>query len=407
MRERVVVTGLGVVSALGLGHKEYFKNLIGGQSGIKQITQFQPSEFGIQTQVAGEIKNFDILDYVSKNQARRVDRMGAISLAAGLLAYEDSRLMMNRVTSDQMGVAVGAMIGPLGGVENNILKKARGRKKLSARELMPMLPSQSASELGMTLGLKGPHLQISGSGATSAQSMGLAFDMIQNGKVSVMFCGGAESTLHPAVVSLFESSGLLSKINDLSASRPFDKLRDGFVMGEGSGMLVLESLSHARKRGAKIYAEIVGYGESVESQERGLEIAIQKALTQSKISKNKINYINANAASHPVFDLQETKAIKNIFNGHSAKIPVSSTKSMLGHTLGASAALGAIATVLSVKNNQIHPTLNLKNYDEECFLDYVSEGARDLKIKYALSNAVGLGADAMALSTSLVFKKYE
>jgi len=405
----VVVTGLGVVSSLGLGHKEYFNNLINGQSGIRTITQFQPSEFGIQTQVAGEIKNFEILDYVSKNQARRVDRMGAISLAAGLLAYEDSRLMMNRVKSDQMGVAVGAMIGPLGGVENTILKKARGRKKLSARELMPLLPSQSVNELGSTLGFKGPHFQISGTGATSAQSIGLAFDMIQSAKASVIFCGGAESTLHPAVFSIFETSGQLSKMNDSSASRPFDKLRDGFVMGEGSGMLVLESLSHARKRGAKIYAELVGYGESFEAGELGLTQSMKKALEQSKVSKNKINYINASAASHPEFDLQETKAIKNIFNGHSAQIPVSSTKSMLGHTLGASAALGAIATVLSIQNNKIHTTLNLKNQDEECFLDYVSEGARSLKIKYALCNAMGIpsGGSGSAHHTSLIFKSLE
>lgn len=410
--EKVVVTGLGVVSPIGIGVEKFFESLKQGKNGISRISLFDPSLHSVQ--IAGEVKDFNPEDFIDKKDVKRLDRVQQFAFAAAEGAIEDSGLLFEKENTERIGVYVTSGVGGIRSMEDQVkVYYDRGPDRVSPFLITQLIIDAIPAYIAIKYGLKGDTLASVAACASSGKTIGEALFAIQRGDLDVVIAGGADAAITPVSVAAFASMRALSKRNDApeKASRPFDKNRDGFVMGEGASILILESLSHAKSRGAKIYAELAGYGTSVDAYhitapdpsgkqvERSMLMALQKA----GLTVNDVDYINAHGTSTPLNDKNETFAIKEVFGGRAYKIPVSSTKSMVGHLLGASSALESIATVLTINNGIIFPTINYEEPDPECDLDYVPNVAREFNVKVALKNSFGFGGH----NITLLYKKFE
>ncbi len=412
MKHRVVVTGMGVITSLGSDLDQFWGSLMEGKSGVSQVDAFDVSDY--TTRIAAEVKNFNPEEFgIDKKDARKMDRFVQFASVASKLAVEDAGLVIGEnADPERVGVMVGSGIGGLGTWEDqhNILLE-RGPKRVSPFFIPMMIANMASGQVSILTGAKGPNSTAVTACATGTHSIGDSYKLIQRGDADVMIAGGAEATIRPTGMAGFCSMRAMSTRNDEpeKASRPFDTGRDGFVMGEGSGVLVLESLEHAQKRGAKIYAEIIGYGMSgdafhmTEPDPDGAATCMKKAVRDAGIAPEEIDYINAHGTSTPVGDISETKAIKKAFGDHAYKLAVSSTKSMTGHLLGAAGGVEAVILGLTIQNSMIAPTINLENPDPECDLDYVPNAARRAEVRTALSNSFGFGGH----NATIVMRKYE
>lgn len=407
-KRRVVVTGLGVVSPVGIGTQTAWNNLVAGQSGITRITKFDPTPFS--SQIAGEVKGFNAEDFIPAKDARRMDTFIQYGLAAGLEAFRDSGLEVTDANAERIGVTIGSGIGGLGLIEStNDSYDEGGPRKISPFFIPGTIINMISGNLSIMLGLKGPNIAVVTACTTGTHSIGEAARMIEYGDADVMVAGGAEAAITELSVGGFASARALSNRNDdpATASRPWDKDRDGFVIGEGAGVLVLEEYEHAKARGAKIYAEVAGYGLSADAYHMtapnmdGPRRSMVNALKNAGVSPDQVQFMNAHGTSTPLGDTNETNAIKATFGDHAYKLVVNSTKSMTGHLLGGAGGLESVFTVLSVYHQVSPPTINLFNQDPECDLDYCANTARDLQIEYALKNNFGFGGT----NGSLLFKK--
>lgn len=412
MSKRVVITGLGVVSPVGNNVDEYWNSLISGKSGVTEVTRFDVSDF--PAKIAAEVKNFDVTEYVDNKAARRMDLSEQYAIAASDQAIKDSKLDLESVDLDRCGVVIGSGIGGISTFEDQHSKLlSAGPGRVSPFFIPMMIIDMCPGLVSIRFGFRGPNYATVSACASSSHALTDAYHIIQRGEADVMITGGAEATLVPSSLAGFCSSKALSTRNDnpTAASRPFDIDRDGFVMGEGSGIIVMESLEHAQARGAKIYAEFTGSGMTGDAyhmtaphpEGRGAKKAMELALERANLKPEQIDYINTHGTSTGLGDIAETKAIKAILGDHAYKVPINSTKSMIGHLLGAAGSLEFIACVKSIETQQVHPTINLENPDPECDLDYVPEGARKVKISHVLSNSFGFGGH----NVSLIASKFE
>ncbi len=407
-KRRVVVTGLGVVSQVGIGTQTAWDNLVAGQSGITRITKFDPTPFA--SQIAGEVKGFNAEDFIPAKDARRMDTFIQYGLAAGLEAFRDSGLEVTDANAERIGVTIGSGIGGLGLIEStNDSYDEGGPRKISPFFIPGTIINMISGNLSIMLGLKGPNIAVVTACTTGTHSIGEAARMIEYGDADVMVAGGAEAAITELSVGGFASARALSNRNDdpATASRPWDKDRDGFVIGEGAGVMVLEEYEHAKARGAKIYAEVAGYGLSADAYHMtapnmdGPRRSMVNALKNAGVNPDQVQFMNAHGTSTPLGDTNETNAIKATFGDHAYKLVVNSTKSMTGHLLGGAGGLESVFTVLSIYNQISPPTINLFNQDPECDLDYCANTARDLQIEYALKNNFGFGGT----NGSLLFKR--
>jgi len=407
---RVVITGIGAITPIGNNIDDLWNSLINGKSGIDRISRFDVSAY--PTKLAAEVKDFEPTDYIDKKEAKRMDRFTQFALASAKMALADSGLDLASEDLDRIGVVYGSGIGGIETLENqqNILRE-KGPGRVSPFFVPMMIANMAAGLISITFGLKGHNETIVNACASSSNAIGDAFKVIERGDADVIVTGGSEAAITPLAIAGFCSMKAMSTNEDpKTACRPFDAKRDGFIMGEGSATLVLESLDHALKRGAKIYCEIVGYGATADAYHitapaplgEGAARAMKLALKDAGISPDDIDYINAHGTSTEYNDKYETMAIKNIFGEHAYKLKISSTKSMTGHMLGASGAVEAVATILTIKNGIVPPTINYETPDPECDLDYVPNKALKMDVNYALSNSFGFGGH----NASLVFKKY-
>jgi 3-oxoacyl-[acyl-carrier-protein] synthase II len=412
MTNRIVITGLGVISPIGNDHRTFWHHLLQGQSGVGAITRFDASAFSVQ--IAAEVKDFDPTNFMDKKEARRTDRFVQFAVAAAKLAVEDAELDMSKEDAYRVGVYVGSGIGGLATFEEqHTLLLQRGPKRVSPFFIPMMAANMASGQISIFIGARGPNSSSVSACATGTHSIGNAFKILQRGDADVMVTGGTEATILPMGFAGFASMGALSTRNDEpeKASRPFDRDRDGFVMGEGAGLLVLETLAHAQKRGAKIYAEIVGYGMTADayhitSPSPGGEGAMRSmlmALQDAGLQPEELDYINAHGTSTGYNDKFETMAMKAAFQDHAYKLAVSSNKSMIGHLLGAAGGVEAIATALTLKEQIIPPTINYEHPDPDCDLDYVPNEARKARIRAALSNSFGFGGH----NATIACKTYE
>lgn len=412
MRRRVVVTGLGLVTPLGIGIDNVWKRILNGDSGISYITRFDASSH--ETKIAGEVKDFRPEEYVSPKDLKRMDLFIQYALAASKIAIEDSGIDISKENPDRVGVVVGTGLGGLPTLEyyHKVLLE-RGPSRISPFFIPMLIANEASGHIAMKYGFKGPNLCIVTACATGSHSIGEGFRIIQYGDADVMIAGGTEANLTPLTIGGFNAMKALSTRNDPpeKASRPFDRERDGFVVGEGAGVIVLEELTHAQKRDAKIYAELVGYGYNADAYHitapcpdgEGFIKCMEMAIADAKINPEDVDYINAHGTSTELNDAVETLAIKKVFGEYAYKIPVSSTKSMIGHLLGAAGAVEAIFTVLSIRDNVCPPTINYENPDPECDLDYVPNVAREKMINVAMSNSFGFGGT----NSVLIFRRYK
>ena len=413
MERRVVITGYGLVTPLGIGSREPWERLVRGESGIDFITRFDAT--AMKSKIAGEVKNFKSSDFIDAKDAKRMDLFTKFAMAAAKLAIEMSGLEIKEENAGRVGVLVGAGLGGLETFErfHKRLIQTNNPKKVSPF-FIPMLISNMASgQIAIRWGAKGPSISISTACATGAHSIGYALRTIQYGDADVMITGGAEAAISPVSVSGFDAMRALADLKDdpKKASRPFDKERTGFVIAEGCGVIILEKLEHAKKRGAPIYGEIVGFGQSSDAYHiaapspngEGPTRCMTNALKDAGISPEQVDYINAHGTSTPLNDLAETLAVKRVFKDYAYKIPISSNKSMMGHLLGAAGAVESIFTLLSLREGIIPPTINYEHPDPECDLDYVPNVAREAKLRYAMSNSFGFGGT----NASLVYKRFE
>ncbi|OGB87699.1 beta-ketoacyl-[acyl-carrier-protein] synthase II [candidate division WOR-1 bacterium RIFCSPLOWO2_02_FULL_46_20] len=411
MTKRVVVTGLGVVSPLGIGQEAFWNSLSAGKSGIDKITLFDASAHS--SKIAGEVKGFNPADYLDKKEARRLVRFIQFAIAGSQLALKDSNLTISDNNAADIGVLIGSGIGGLEILEQQarvLLEK--GPDKVSPFTVPYMIADMASGYVSINTGAKGPNSCVVTACATGTHAVGDAYKLIQHGTVKAMIAGGTEASITPLGVAAFCAARALSTRNDepQRASRPFDKNRDGFVIGEGCGIVILEELESAKVRGAKIHAEIIGYGMSGDANHitapapggEGAVRAIQAALKDADIPPDKIDYINAHGTSTMLNDKYETMALKLVFGKRAKKIPISSNKSMQGHLLGATGAVEIIATILSINNSIIPPTINYETPDPECDLDYVPNQARKQSLEIAMSNSFGFGGH----NAILIVKKY-
>ncbi len=407
-KRRVVVTGLGLITPVGIGVKESWANIINGQSGIGKITKFDCSTF--PSQIAGEVKNFDPLAYIPPKDARRMDTFIQFGIAAGIEAFKDSGIEVNDNNSERIGVSVGSGIGGINLIESTSdVFDEGGVRKLSPFFIPGTIINMISGNLSIMLNLKGPNVSIVTACTTGTHSIGDAARMIEYGDADVMLAGGSEAAITELSVAGFSAAKALSSRNDdpKTASRPWDKDRDGFVIGEGAGVMVLEEYEHAKQRGAKIYAELSGYGMSADAYHitapnmDGPRRSIVNALKNANVNTDNVQYINAHGTSTPLGDLNETNAIKATFGDFAKKLVVNSTKSMTGHLLGGAGGIESVFTVLAIHNQISPPTINIFNQDPECDLDYCANEARSMKIDVALKNNFGFGGT----NGSLVFKK--
>jgi 3-oxoacyl-[acyl-carrier-protein] synthase II len=392
------VTGLGVISPVGNTVSEAWTNIVAGKSGITNITKFDASAF--KSQVAGEVKNFDIAAYLSPKEARRMDTFIHFGMAAGIQAIRDSGLEVTPENAERIGVNIGSGIGGLPmieGTHDDYL--GGGPRKISPFFIPGTIINMISGNLSIMFGLKGPNIAVVTACTTGLHAIGTSMRMIQYGDADVMVCGGAESTVTPLAIGGFSSAQALSTRNDdpATASRPWDKGRDGFVLGEGSGVMVIEEYEHAKKRGAKIYAELAGFGMSGDAYHMtapdtdGPRRSMVHALRDSGINPAEVQYVNAHGTSTPLGDKNETEAIKLAFGDAAKKLVVSSTKSMTGHLLGGAGGLESVLTALAVHHQIAPPTINLFEQDPECDLDYCANTARQMKIDVAMKNNFGFG----------------
>src|SRR5438874_3263469 len=411
MRRRVVITGLGVVTSLGETVDEYWEALCAGRSGIRPITRWDASKFPVR--FGGECTNFDVTKYgIDFREAKRLDRFGQFGIAASISAVKDSGLDFAKERSERCGVIVGSGIGGLETLEEQTrILETRGQSRVSPFTVPRLMVNAASGNVSILYGITGPNTAVATACATGANAIGDAGRYIQFDMADMMITGGSEATLCSIGIASFAAARALSTRNDAPerASRPWDKERDGFVMGEGAGIVVLEEYEHAKARGARIYCELVGYGMSGDAYHitaphedgKGAAMAMNYALKDAGINGDSVDYINAHGTSTPLGDLAETRAIKSSFGSYAKKLAISSTKSQLGHLLGASGGVEAVATAMAIHRNLIPPTINLDNPDPDCDLDYTPNKARDLKVGYAMSNSFGFGGH----NASLLFRK--
>ena len=408
MRRRVVITGLGIVSPVGNTIESAWDNLVNGRSGIGPITRVDASEFSAR--IAGEVKDFDVGNYINSKEAKQMDTFIHYGLAASIDPWRDSGLDINQINPERAGVIVGSGTGGLPRIEETqtaFLQK--GPRRINPFFVPSSLINLISGHLTIMLGLKGPSYGVVSACTTGLHSIGDAGRLIEYGDADVMIAGGAESTVSPLGIGGFAAMRALSTRNDdpTTASRPWDVDRDGFVLGEGAGVMVLEEYEHAKKRGAKIYGELVGYGMSSDAHhitapnEDGPRRGMVNAIKNAGINPDQINYVNAHGTSTPLGDLNETKALKLALGDHAKKVVVNSTKSMTGHLLGAAGGIEGVFATLAVYHQKSPPTINIFNQDPECDLDYCANEARDVAIEYALSNSFGFGGT----NGSMVVKK--
>ncbi len=411
MKKRVVVTGMGVISPIANSLKDYWEGLIAGKNGVDYITSFDTEKF--DTKFAAEVKDFNATDYLHPKETRRMDLFTQYAIAAAQQAVDDSGMDLEKVNLERIGVILGTGIGGMN-VYHRESKNLfdSGPRKISPFFIPMMIPDIAPGHISMRFGFKGPNYSIISACASSAHSIGTALRMIRYGDADVIVTGGTESTITEMCVGGFNAMKALSTRNDdpKSASRPFDADRDGFVVGEGSGILILESEEHAKKRGARIYAEVAGSGATADAHHitapspdgEGQALVMKMALNDAELNPEDVDYINAHGTSTPPNDRVETKAIKTVFGNRGHNLPISSTKSMIGHLLGASGSLEFIAAILSIVHNKIHPTINYQNPDPECDLYYTPNTAIDKDVNIAISNSFGFGGH----NACLVAKKY-
>jgi 3-oxoacyl-[acyl-carrier-protein] synthase II len=407
-KRRVVVTGLGLVTPLGIGVTESWKNIVAGVSGISNITKFDASNF--PSNLAGEVKNFEPTNFLNPKDARRMDTFIQYGLTAGIEAIKDSGIDVNESNSERIGVSIGSGIGGINLIEktSDIFDNG-GVRKVSPFFVPGTIINMISGNLSIMFGLKGPNISIVTACTTGTHSIGDAGRIIEYGDADVMIAGGSEAAITELTVAGFSSAKALSNRNEdpKTASRPWDRDRDGFVIGEGAGVMVLEEYEHAKKRNAKIYCELSGYGMSADAYHitapsiDGPKRSMLNAIKNAGLNADEINFINAHGTSTPLGDLNETNAIKDVFKSHSKEMIVNSTKSMTGHLLGGAGGIESVFTVLSIKNQISPPTINIFNQDPACDLDFCANEARDLKINAALKNNFGFGGT----NGSLVFTK--
>lgn len=409
---RVVITGLGVISPLGNDIDTFWNHLIQGKSGVSTITRFDTSDFAVK--IAAEVKDFNPLDFMNKKDAKRMDRFVQFAVAASKMALEHAGLDMDKVEKERVGTYIGSGIGGLETLEeqHKVMMK-RGPRRVSPFFVPMMIANMASGIVSIQIGAKGPNSAAISACATGTHCVGDAFKILQRGDADVMIAGGTEATILPMAVAGFSAMGALSTNNEApeKASRPFDRDRDGFVMGEGAGVLVLETLEHAQKRGANIIAEVVGYGMTADAyhltspdpEGDGAKRSMLMAVKDAGLEPEDVDYINAHGTSTDYNDKFETIAIKGAFGEHAKRLAISSTKSMTGHLLGAAGGIETIATALAIKEGIVPPTINLENPDPDCDLDYVPNEARKMRVRVALSNSLGFGGH----NATIALKEYQ
>jgi 3-oxoacyl-[acyl-carrier-protein] synthase II len=412
MNKRVVVTGLGMVSPLGIGVKDNWEAICQGKSGIGPVTRFDITDF--PSKIAGEVKGFNPEDFIDKKETKKMDIFIHYALASGMMALKDSGLIIDESNADRVGVLVGAGLGGLSTIEryHSVLLE-HGPKKISPFFIPMLIVNLAPGQISIYFGARGPNSSVVTACATGNHSIGEACRIIQRGDADVMIAGGAESTITPLAIGGFCSMRALSTRNEepQRASRPFDKDRDGFVIAEGAGLLILEELEHAARRGAHIYAEIIGFGCNADAYHisapspngMGAAKCMEIALKDARINYDEVDYVNAHGTSTPLNDLSETMAMKTVFRDRARKIAVSSTKSMTGHLLGAAGGVEAIYSVLAISRGVIPPTINYETPDPECDLDYVPNTPREATVRVVMSNSFGFGGT----NATLIFREFK
>ncbi len=408
---RVVVTGIGVLSCIGQAKDEFWDSLAAGRSGIAEVTNIDASQYPCR--IAGEVKEFDPGDYMEKREAKKVDRFTQFAVAAALDAWRDAGLDENREREDA-GVLVGSGIGGIKTIEDQLeILRTKGPRRVSPFFIPALIANMASGYISIMLKLRGPNSTVVTACATATHAIGDAYHVVRRGDASVMVAGGAEAAISHLGFAGFCAARALSYRNDepQKASRPFDKERDGFVMGEGAGVVILESLEHAQERGARIYGEVIGYGMSGDAHHitspdpdgRGAYLSMSRALGSAGLETHQVDYINAHGTSTEYNDKIETAAIKKLFGPHAYELAISSTKSMTGHLLGAAGGIEIIATLLSIQHQTVHPTINYEYPDPECDLDYTPNQARKRTINIAISNSFGFGGT----NATLAVKRFE
>jgi 3-oxoacyl-[acyl-carrier-protein] synthase II len=412
MKRHVVVTGLGAVTPLGNDVPTLWEGLLAGRSGVGPITLFDPSQ--LEVRIAAEVKDFDPVALFDRRQARRNDRFTLFALEAARQALGDADLQLEGEDGRDVGVLIGSAIGGiLTLLENYDVLQASGPRRVSPFMVPMMMPNAASAAVAITYGLRGPNLCVASACATGSHAIGEAAEVIRRGHAEVMICGGSDAVIASLALSAFKNMGAVSTRNDEPerASRPFDAGRDGFVMGEGAGVLVLESLEHARRRSARIYCELVGYGATADAYHitapdetgQGAAWAMERALHDAGLAPEEVDYVNAHGTSTLLNDRVESQAIRTAFGPHADRLAVSSTKSLIGHLMGAAGAVEAIACIKSLESGWVHPTINYETPDPECDLDYVPNQARRLESRVVLSNSFGFGGH----NGCLIFRRWE
>ena len=412
MKRRVVVTGIGLVSPVGLTREETWGSLLAGESGIDRISSFDAEE--LETTIAGEVKGFDPTSYVGRKEARRMDRFVQFAVAATLEAMEQASLKVNDGNSERVAVIISSGIGGIITLSEQIgVMDSRGASRVSPFLVPMMLPDMASGQVSMLVGAQGPNFATVSACSSGADAVGNAFELVRRGTAEIALTGGAEAAICPIGVAGFNACKALSKRNDEPgrASRPFDAGRDGFVLGEGAGVLVLESVESAADRGVEPIGEIVGYGSTADAHHitqpapggEGGARAMKAALEQAGLQPGDVDYVNAHGTSTPLNDKYETMAMKAVFHERAYEVPISSTKSMTGHLLGAGGSLEAGITVLAIRDGALPPTINLEESDPDCDLDYTPNSARERAVKVAMSNSFGFGGH----NASLVFREFQ
>lgn len=410
--KKVVITGLGIISPIGIGIDQFYSALKEGVCGIDTVTRFNTE--GYDTKIAAEVKDFDPISYIDRKEAKRMDRYAQFAVAAAKMAIDSSKLNLEEIDSNRFGVCIGSGIGGMETLEaQHVVLKEKGPGRVSPFFVPMMISNIAAGNISIALNAKGPNVTVVTACASSTNAIGEAYKMIQRGDADIMVTGGSEAAITPLAFAGFCAMKAMSTRNDdpKTASRPFDKERDGFVMGEGAGMLILEDLEHALKRGAQIYGEVVGYGSTGDAHHitapapegEGAYRAMLRAVEDAGIAPEQIDYINAHGTSTEMNDKFETMAIKTLMGDKAKNVAISSTKSMTGHLLGAAGAVEAIACLMAINEGVLPPTINYTTPDENCDLNYVPNKAVEKNVKYAMSNSLGFGGH----NATIILKKYE